>query len=161
MQFLEELKQVSNKIEKEKEFRPTVTVEEEPVVLLILTTGGVPIFSYPFVDEWKFDDELFGGFMSSFSSISDEIFSEGLDRAKFGQYTVLMESISDFLICYLFKGQIYLAKQKLTEFVQRIQNNPSIWQTLKKFQKTSEVVELRDFPVLENLLTEIFLIKNV
>ncbi|MFX1428259.1 MAG: hypothetical protein ACFFBE_17530, partial [Promethearchaeota archaeon] len=160
-QFSEEINQASRKIEKEKEFKPTLTVEEEPIVLLILTTGGVPIFSYPFAEEWKFDDELFGGFMSSFSSISDEIFSEGLDRAKFGQYTVLMESVSDFLICYLFKGQIYLAKQKLTEFVERIQSNTSIWQTLKKFQKTSEVVELRDIPLIENLLTEIFLIKNL
>lgn len=98
--------------------------------------------------------------MSSFSSISDEIFSEGLDRAKFGPYTVLMESIRDFSICYLFKGQIYLAKQKLTKFVERIQNNTSIWQTLNKFQKTSQVVELKDIPVMESLLSEIFLIKN-
>ncbi|MHA2132203.1 MAG: hypothetical protein ACW99L_19700, partial [Promethearchaeota archaeon] len=148
-QISQEIKQASIKAKKEKEFKPTVTVEEEPVVLLILTTGGVPIFSYPFADEWKFDDELFGGFMSSFSSISDEIFSEGLDRAKFGSYTVLMETISDFLICYLFKGQIYLAKQKLAKFVERIQDSTSIWETLNKFQKTSQVVELRDIPVME------------
>ena len=159
-QFSVELNQASSKVVTEKEFIPTVSVEEEPIVLLILTAGGVPIFSYPFAEEWKFDDELFGGFMSSFSSISDEIFSEGLDRAKFGPYTVLMESISDFSICYLFKGQIYLAKQKLTKFVERIQNNTSIWQTLNKFQKASQVVELRDIPVMESLLTEIFLIKN-
>ncbi|MFW9875954.1 MAG: hypothetical protein ACFFG0_22870 [Candidatus Thorarchaeota archaeon] len=71
--------------------------------------------------------------MSSFSSVSDEIFSGGLSRAKFRPYTVLMEPISDFLICYLFKGQIYLVKQKLTEYAEFIQNNISIWQTLKKF----------------------------
>lgn len=158
---LGEVREFSDELhQKEKEYTPTLLVGEEPIVLLILTAGGVPIFSYPFADEWKFDDELFGGFMSSFSSISDEIFSEGLDRAKFGPYTVLMESISDFSICYLFKGQIYLAKQKLTEFVERIQNNTSIWQTLNKFQKTSQVVELRDIPVMESLLSEIFLIKN-
>ena len=98
--------------------------------------------------------------MTSFSSISDEIFSEGLDRAKFGPYTVLMESVSNFLICYLFKGQIYLAKQKLTKFIERIQDSTSIWQTLNKFQKTSQVVELRDVPVMESLLTEIFLVNN-
>jgi len=159
-QFSEDIKQASSKIKKEKEFKPTLAVEEDPIVLLILTAGGVPIFSYPFADEWKFDDELFGGFMSSFSSISDEIFSEGLERAKFGSYTVLMKSVSNFSICYLFKGQIYLAKQKLTKFVERIQDSTSIWKTLNKFQKTSQVVELRDIPVMESLLTEIFLVNN-
>jgi tetratricopeptide (TPR) repeat protein len=159
-QFSEEINQASNRVKREKEFKPTLIVEEEPIVLLILTTGGIPIFSYPFADEWKFDDELFGGFMSSFSSISDEIFSEGLDRAKFGSYTVLMESVSNFLICYLFKGQIFLAKQKLIKFVERIQDSTSIWQTLNKFQKTSQVVELRDIPVMESLLTEIFLVES-
>ena len=157
-QFSEEIKQATNKVKKEKIFKPTLAVEEEPIVLLILTAGGVPIFSYPFADEWKFDDELFGGFMSSFSSISDEIFSEGLDRAKFGPYTVLLKPVSNFSICYLFKGQIYLAKQKLTKFVERIQDSTSIWKTLNKFQQTSQVVELRDIPVMESLLTEIFLV---
>ncbi|HEC37018.1 hypothetical protein LCGC14_1457660 [marine sediment metagenome] len=71
-----------------------------------------------------------------------------------------MESVSNFLICYLFKGQIYLAKQKLTKFIERIQDSTSIWQTLNKFQKTSQVVELRDVPVMESLLTEIFLVNN-
>ncbi|MFW9942801.1 MAG: hypothetical protein ACFFFT_17330, partial [Candidatus Thorarchaeota archaeon] len=159
-QISEQLNQASNRIGKEKEFKPTVSIEEQPIVLLILTTGGVPIFSYPFADEWKFDDELFGGFMSSFSSISDEIFSEGLDRAKFGQYTVLIEPIADFSICYLFKGQIYSAKEKLMIFIDRIQNNASIMKTLSKFKKTSQVVELDDIPILETLLTEIFLTKN-
>jgi len=156
-QMSEELNQASSKIEKEKEFRPTVSVEEQPVVLLIIAEGGVPIFSYPFAEEWKFDDELFGGFLTSFSSISDEIFSEGLDRAKFGQYTVLIESIEDFSICYLFKGQIYSAKEKLMVFIDRIRNNASIMKTLNTFKKASQVIELDDIPILETLLTEIFL----
>jgi hypothetical protein len=71
-----------------------------------------------------------------------------------------MESVSNFSICYLFKGQIYFAKQKLTKFIERIQDSTSIWQTLNKFQKTNQVVELRDVPVMESLLTEIFLVNN-
>jgi tetratricopeptide (TPR) repeat protein len=135
-------------------------VEEEPVLLLIAVKGGVLLFSYPFAEEWKFDDDLFSGFLNSFSSISDEIFSEGLDRAKFGQYTVLMNSIGDFSVCYLFKGQSYLALQKLTDFSRQIQDKPNIWQTLEKFYKTSQVLEIKDIPPLESIITETFISKN-
>jgi len=48
-------------------------VDEESVVLLIITEGGVLLFSYPFADEWEFDDELFGGFLTAFNNISDEV----------------------------------------------------------------------------------------
>ena len=84
-----------------------------------------------------------------------------LDRAKFGQYNVLIEPIADFSVCYLFKGQIYLAKEKLSIFIDRIRNNASIMKTLNKFKKTSQRVELDDIQILETLLNEIFLTKNL
>jgi len=129
-------------------------------LLLIAAEGGVLVFSYPFADEWKFDDDLFSGFLNSFSSISDEIFSEGLDRAKFGQYTVLINSVGNFSVCYLFKGQSYLALQKITDFTKRIQNESSIWQTLEKFYKASQVLEIKDIPSLEPIITETFFGKS-
>ncbi|MEE9378755.1 MAG: hypothetical protein V3V33_12055 [Candidatus Lokiarchaeia archaeon] len=45
-----------------------------------------------------------------------KFFLEGLDRAKYGEYTVLMKSVDTFLVCYLFKGQSFLPKQKLAYF---------------------------------------------
>jgi tetratricopeptide (TPR) repeat protein len=135
---------------------PPKTIDEQPVLLLMLSEGGVLLFSYPFSDEWKRDDELFGSFLNAFMSFSTEFFSEGLDRAKFGEFTVLMESLANFSICYLFKGQTYLAKQKLAYFTQRLQNNSSILDTLNKFYETSQVIELNNFPFLEIFITEIF-----
>lgn len=134
--------------------------DEIPVLLLIILEGGVLVFSYPFTDEWKRDSELFGTFLSAFTSFSDEYFSEGLDRAKFGHYTVFIKPIVNFSVCYLFKGQTYLAQHKLSRFVEHLQENDSIQQTLDKFQKTSRILELRDFPFLKSLITEIFIKKN-
>lgn len=131
-------------------------VNEKPVLLLVITEGGVPIFSYPFADEWKKNDELFASFLSAFTSFSSEFFSEGLDRAKFGQYTVLIKSVAELSSCYLFKGQTYLAKQKLMSFAKGIQNNTSIMQTFNKYYQSSQVMELRDFPFLEAFIREIF-----
>ena len=131
-------------------------IDEQPVVLLIIGEGGILLFSYSFTDEWKFDEELFSGFLTAFNSISDEIFSEGLDRVKFGKHTVLVEPIKSYSVCYLFEGQTYLAKGKLKKFTEYLRRNIAIQQTLNKFYKTSQVLELKDFPFLESLITEIF-----
>ncbi|KON27415.1 hypothetical protein AC481_04975 [miscellaneous Crenarchaeota group archaeon SMTZ-80] len=135
---------------------PDEIVDEHPILLLIIAEGGVLVFSYPFSEEWTFDDELFGGFLTAFNSISDEIFSEGLDRVKFGNQTVLMENIANFSICYLFRGQTYPAKQKFNEFIKRIQEVPSVSQVLERYYKTSQVAKLADILLLEPIILEIF-----
>jgi tetratricopeptide (TPR) repeat protein len=132
-------------------------VDEEPVLLLIISEGGILLFSYPFSEEVKIEDELFGGFLSAITAFSDEAFSEELDRVKFGQYTVLMENIAEFSFCYLFKGQTYVAQKKFSNFTENFQKNTSMMQILNKYNHTSQVIELRDFPFLEGFIKEIFI----
>lgn len=74
-----------------------------------------------------------------------------------GENIILIESVDSYSICYLFKGQSYPAKQKLVSLIKEIQNAPTIWQTLYKFFKTSEVADLQDLPQIENLIKEIFI----
>ncbi|MFX1490293.1 MAG: hypothetical protein ACFFBI_14170, partial [Promethearchaeota archaeon] len=131
-------------------------VNEQPVLLLLIAEGGVLIFSYPFADEWQHDTEIFGSFLSAFNSFSDEFFSKGLDRVKFGDDTLLIQTVDSFSIGYLYKGQTYPAKQKLTNFVEELKKNLKIWQTFEKFSKTSQVAELKDLPQIEILIKEIF-----
>jgi len=150
-------KGVLERLQGRRAIEPPEPVDEQSILLMIIAEGGVLIFSYTFSEEWKFDDELFGGFLTAFNSISDEIFSEGLDRVKFGKQTVLMEQVANFSICYLFKGQTYVARQKLTKFVEEMQKNTLLWQSLEQHYKTSQVLELKDSPIIENLITDIFL----
>ncbi|MHA2392984.1 MAG: tetratricopeptide repeat protein [Promethearchaeota archaeon] len=142
---------------KEIEF-PRVT-DEEPVVIFIFSESGEPLFSQPFTDKWKIEDHLLVGFLSAINSFSDEMFAEGFDRAIFGQYTILMVPISPFLVCYLFKGQSYIAQHRLKHFAKKLQTDKNIWDILNKFDKTSQIVELRDVPSLDPLITEIFINK--
>ncbi len=139
--------------------KPPKLVSEKPLLLSIITEGGVNLFSYAFTEDWERDNELFGSFMTAFSSFSDEYFSEGLDRAKFGKYTVLINSIKNYSICFLFTGQSYQAKQKLAKFVEYLNDDTSIQKALDKFYETSQVLELQQFPFLKSLISEIF-IKN-
>ncbi|MHA2179935.1 MAG: tetratricopeptide repeat protein [Promethearchaeota archaeon] len=147
---------VINRIQEKRAIDPPELVDEQSTLLLIIAEGGVLIFSYPFTEEWKQDETLFSSFLSAFTSFSDEFFSEGLDRAKFGQQTVLLESIGSYSVCYLYKGQTYAAKQKISKFTEAIQNNTSIWPILEKVYKTSQVLEIKDSPFLEHLITNIF-----
>ena len=135
---------------------PPELSDESPILLLILSEGGVPTFSYPFVDEWDRDNDLFGSFLSALTSFSDEFFSEGLDRVKFGQQTVLMRSSRPFLICYLFKGQSYKAIQKIDKFTSLIHKDTSVQETFDKYYQKSQILELKDFPFLESLIKGIF-----
>lgn len=56
-----------------------------------------------------------------------------------------------------FKGQTYIARQKLNKFTDCIRSTNSIWHSLNKFYKTSRIIELKDIPTLESLISEIFI----
>ncbi len=133
---------------------------EEPVYILIVTEGGRPIFSQSFIEDQKFEDHLFGGFFSAINSFIGEMFSEGLDRASFGEHTLLMHSVPPFFMCYVFKGQSYSAQQKVIEFIDKIQTNDLIWHTFNKFNQANKEIQKKDIPSLEPLINEIFISKT-
>jgi hypothetical protein len=136
---------------------PKEIKDEESVVILIISTGGTPIFTQSFAGGWSFQDHLFGGFLSAINSFSGEMFSQGLDRAIFGEYTILMKSISPFIICYLFKGQSFLAQQRMKNFIDTIQSDQKIWETIKKYYKANRLIQETDIPSLDLLVKKMFI----
>jgi len=135
--------------------------DEEPVLLLIITEDGTCLFSNSFSEDFPIEEDLVSSFLTAFNSFSEELFSEGLDRAIFGDYIILLESVVNYSVCYLFKGQTYLAKQKLAKFSERIQNITSIWQLLEKFYKSNQVLEINDSTPLKSLITDIFTQRSI
>jgi len=148
--------QMDNMIRK-RVIEPEEIKDEESVVILILSTGGTPIFSQSFAKGWSFKDHLFGGFLSAINSFSGEMFSQGLDRAIFGEYTIIMNAASPFIFCYLFKGQSFLAQQRMKQFVDTIQNDKKIWEPIKKFCQANRLVQEKDIPSLDSLVNEVFI----
>ncbi|MHA2325231.1 MAG: hypothetical protein ACXACB_07525 [Promethearchaeota archaeon] len=149
--------EVLERMDGRRAIQPPESTDEDAVLLLIIAEGGTLLFSYPFTEKWQEDDDMLSSFLSAFTSFSDEYFSQGLDRVKFDEDTLLMRSVNSFSVCYLFKGQTYLAKQKLDKFSETIQSISSIWETLEKFNKSSQVIELVDIPKMKTILEEIFL----
>ncbi|MFX1498930.1 MAG: tetratricopeptide repeat protein [Promethearchaeota archaeon] len=135
--------------------------EEEPVFLLLLSEGGSPLFSKSFIEDKVFESHLLGGFLATIDYFIREMFSEGLDRAIFGDYTLLMKSFPPFFICYIFKGNSYYALQKLNYFIDILQTRVDIWQNLLNSFKLSKLIHLKDIPLLESLITDVFITQNM
>ena len=130
--------------------------DEKPVLLLILSEGGSVLLSHTFIEEKYFESHLFGGFLTTIDYFINEMFSEGLDRAIFGEYTLVMKSITPFYVSYIFKGDSYYALQKTDYFVNHIKKKGDIWQNLLKSFEVSKSVQLKDIPLLESLIKETF-----
>ncbi|NHJ19700.1 MAG: hypothetical protein EAX91_02065 [Candidatus Lokiarchaeota archaeon] len=131
--------------------------DEEPVLLLIISEGGTPFFSQSFNVEKSFESHLFGGFLSTIDYFINEVFSEGLDRAVFGEHTLLMKSVPPFFIAYIFKGQSYYALQKMSSFISNLQKNTDIWNKLLRHFRANQTIQLKDFPLIDSLITNTFL----
>jgi hypothetical protein len=151
---------IGNMLRKRVINRPKIS-EEDPVSIFIITEGGTPLFSHSFIDQITFESHLFSGFLTTIDYFIREMFSEGLDRAIFGEYTLLLKPIPPFFISYIYKGDSYHAIQKLNYFIDKIQKQEDIWQKLMKSLQLNQSIKLRDIPLLDSLITETFITKNI
>jgi hypothetical protein len=147
---------VVDRMQGKRAVRRHEVIREDPVLLLIIGEGGLPLISTHFKERFAVTDDLISGFLTAFNSFCTELFSKGLDRAKFGEYMILIQPVKPFSVCYFFKGQTYVAKQKLNKFTEGIQSDKSIWNTLINYYKASRIIELSELPPLESLVLEIF-----
>ena len=131
--------QISTMLEKKPVEIPE-TSPESPILLLVMGNSGIPIYTKIFNKEWEISEDLFSGFLSAFNGFSNEIFSEGLDRANFGKFTILMTEMPPFTNCYVFEGQSYLAHQKLSKFNENIHESEQIWKKLTSANRTGLVI---------------------
>ncbi|MFX1378882.1 MAG: tetratricopeptide repeat protein [Promethearchaeota archaeon] len=141
---------------KKRSMKLPMISQEDPVMILILTEGGNLLFSKKFKMDFSFEDDILGGFLTTVNYVINEVFSESLDRAVFGQYTLLMMPLKPFLVCYVFKGASYYAYHKIKNFLDSIQKDNLIWQSLQNFFQESKSVELHNIPKLDSLIKEIF-----
>ncbi|MHA1719551.1 MAG: tetratricopeptide repeat protein [Promethearchaeota archaeon] len=153
-------KQINSMLHKNG-FEEPKTHEENPVLIMILTDSGLPLYTKTFDEQWKVNEQLFSGFLSAFNSFSDEIFSKGFDRAVFGDYSILMKHISPFMVCYIFLGQSYLAKKRFSKFIDNVQKTQSTIDKLNHSMKTGIVLKSSDMTNLENLFNQLFIMKKL
>ena len=151
--------QMQNMVRRRMDTVPEL-LDEESITLLIITEGGAPLFTHSFIEENDFESPIFSGFLTTIDYFMKEVFSEGLDRFIFGNYTLLLKSVSPFFICYVFKGESYHALQRINYFVENVQKE-EMWQILINLTKTNRYIYLKDIPLLETLITEVFITRSI
>ncbi|MFX1323479.1 MAG: tetratricopeptide repeat protein [Promethearchaeota archaeon] len=138
-----------------KLIEPPDLVEEEPILLVIMTKAGSTFFNHTFKKKWDHSD-LFSSFISAFNTFSSEIFAKTIDRIKIGENTIFIKPVEPFVTCYVSRGQSYLAKKKLNKFSDTIKNKIEIWDTLIKSTKTFRELDVNNTPLLGVAVNEIF-----
>ena len=140
---------------RKKEIERVETLPEEPLMLSIISNGGVSLFTHFFSKEW--DDKLmFGSFMTAFNMFSHEFFSKALDRVKIGENTIIMVPFEDKFLCYVIKGQTYPAQQKLNKLSEGIKNSEEILDSIYSAFSTGAVLNNENAPGLGELVNTIF-----
>ena len=132
-------------------------IAEQPVLFAIMTKEGDVVLSSPFTADMTIDDTHFGEFLSSCNAFCDQIFSESFDRVKFGRYTILITALDSFCVYYMFQGHSYSAQQKLNHFIEALKKNLTGMKILENAVNVNKVINVNDYPSLEELITESFL----
>ncbi|MHA1750511.1 MAG: tetratricopeptide repeat protein [Promethearchaeota archaeon] len=135
--------------------------EEDPVIILIISEGGTPIFSHSFIKEKTFETQVISGFLTTIDYFIKETFSQGLDRAVFGNYTLLMKYLKPFYITYIFSGDSYYAHQRIKYFTENLEKKDEIWEDLIINFKNNKSIHINDNPLLESLINHTFIYKKV
>ncbi len=128
---------------------------EEPVLLLVLDSTGISLFSKRFIGEEVPDEQLIAGFLSAIDGFSRDAFSASgsLERIKHQDYTLLIHAQKPLLFCYVFKGQSYGARQRLTAFLTALKSNDAVWYAITTRPKDAPLPHTATF---DALVTEIF-----
>jgi len=143
-------------IQKRAETTPELP-QEEPLMLLIITEGGITLFSKFFHTDHTLEDQLIGGFLAAINAFIREAFAVtgSIERIMHQDYTLLLNSVEPFLVCYVFEGPSYFALPKLEQFTKEL-TSTAIWHTLTgsiesgiPLDANSEILELvaEMFPV--------------
>lgn len=141
-------------IQKRAEKTPELT-QEEPLMLLIITESGITLFSKIFHTPHTLEDQLIGGFLAAINTFIREAFavSGSIERIKHQDYTLLLNSVEPFLVCYVFEGPSYYALKKLEQFTKEL-SSVSMWQSLMASLRSG--IALDKSKEIKELVAEIF-----
>jgi hypothetical protein len=63
---------------------------------------------------------------------------------------ILLKLITNFLVCYLFKGQSFFAQKIIQRFAKNVEKDKLILEKFNEFYVTNRVIEPEDVPILNN-----------
>ncbi|MHA1992634.1 MAG: tetratricopeptide repeat protein [Candidatus Hodarchaeales archaeon] len=131
-------------------------LEEEPILLLVVTEAGIPIYSSKFLKESQFDDMLISGFLTAINSFIKEAFATtgAIERIKQKNYTLLFQLMDPLTFCYVIKGPSYLALKKMDKFMNALKASNLIWDEILESAETGKSLE--DLQSMHDMTAQFF-----
>ncbi|MHA1433517.1 MAG: tetratricopeptide repeat protein [Candidatus Heimdallarchaeota archaeon] len=136
----------------------TTLPEEEPIMLLFLKPSGLPLYSRNFMEEDKIDESLISGFLSAINSFGKQAFdARGLiERIKHRDYTIILQMLEPYLICYVFKGQSFSALKRVSELISELRRQNTLWKNLESLLDSTEMMPKDNQIVLDQIIEKVF-----
>ena len=143
-------------VQKKAETIPELHEEDPELLLIIDAVSGLTVFSKTFHTNRPVAEHLIGSFLTAINAVLQETFAEDgiIERIKHADYTLLLDPVKPFLICYAFKGASYLALKRLNQFVEALQTSTAIWQELRNARQVGRIVP--DKGEMGKLVSELF-----
>ncbi|MHA1915567.1 MAG: hypothetical protein ACW990_07895 [Promethearchaeota archaeon] len=138
-----------------KMLKPPDLVEEDPILLIIMSKAGNTFFNHTFIKNWD-HSAFFSSFISAFNTYSSEIFAKSIDRIKIGENIISIKLVEPFMACYVSKGQSYPAIKKLIKFSESIKDKKEIWDMLNNAAQSSQELSVNSSSLLGAVVNEIF-----
>ncbi|MHA1673559.1 MAG: tetratricopeptide repeat protein [Promethearchaeota archaeon] len=129
---------------------------ESPVMITILNEAGPTIYTYQFEGDLEVNDQLLGGVLAAFDSFSAKIFEGVLERAKFGDYNILVSKMSPFIVSYIYRGQSYGAQQNFHKLTDILKFDTLIWDSLNEAISHGNLLSSDRIPALNAQIQKLF-----
>ena len=153
---LAEIEDYFLKIIRDRKFDSAI-IPEEPIMFMLMKKSGAPIYSKQFLDQTKLDDSLVSGFLAAINAFAKETFptSGPIERIRHNDYTIILQTINQYIICYIFYGQSYNALQRLIRIIDRIKKEKLLWNELVHLsESTTRINELSE-KILDKIIDEV------
>lgn len=133
--------------------------EEKPLFLMILTDAGVSLYSLYFVIyNDKMSDQLVAGFISAVNTLSRVVFHAvgSIERIKHHNYTALIKSVDNIMICYVYEGLTYLAQKKVESVFKTLTETDNLWNLLIECSNNNNIPTKNTLAQINVLVRNIF-----
>ncbi|MHA1994689.1 MAG: tetratricopeptide repeat protein [Candidatus Hodarchaeales archaeon] len=131
-------------------------IPEKPEMLLIITEGGMTLFTYHFKPKERIKSQLVGAFLSAIESFSKEIFSSSIERVNLGEFRLILHSHLFLTFAYVFKGESYSAIKKLGKLVSSLESSAEIWTSIQENVSTGKLLSNKETSDIIEFVVKIF-----
>ncbi|MFW9918270.1 MAG: tetratricopeptide repeat protein [Candidatus Thorarchaeota archaeon] len=132
---------------------PAIT-EEIPLMLLVFSQSKGLIFQCQFPNSDRYDVKIIESITETISSLGKDVLNEvqTTRRTRINDINLIYERIDSLVFFYLFKGQSFLATEKLTYLTQTLRLKLPIWQNTS----SESVLGILPEKPIQEIIPEVF-----